>query len=140
MRVARLTWLLVPICWALACGGRSERNGDEEPVGSGGSGGGGSRDLDACSEQRRLYDEFRAELIADRQTGPCETDADCMIFEDLAGCSPSCSYALPKFTKRGVADRLYAYAAEVCSPECPPPPQPPCPPPATPQCVTGLCR
>ena len=176
MRGARVPWPLLLICWALACGGLVERNHDELSAGRGGSAGsppsgsdcrcdpsecppgyrsvpspdgccfGCQLDLDACTEQRLRYDEYRATVLseqtltADQQTGGCGLDEECMLFEDRTGCSPACSYPIPTFAKRGIADRLYAYAEMNCNPECPTPPIPPCAPPAQPRCVAGLCQ
>ena len=184
MRFARLTWLLLPITCALACGGRYERTiggsdssggssgntsapsgkaGTSASAGSQATGGGCAcdprdcgpdyiavqnpagccyscqLDLNACTERQRQYVDFRTKLIQENVDRGCSADQDCGIFEDLTGCSPTCSFAIPNNARRGIDDRLYAFADMTCNPDCPPPSIPPCAPRPPPTCVMGRC-
>jgi hypothetical protein len=184
MRAPRLTWLVLPVGFALACGGRYEKTihdrtddiggsaaGGSSPSGGTGIGGSGAGvstgggcacdpiacgpgyktvpkgccwecviDVQACEQQRQNYAEFRLEIISSQSMNPCMTAADCGIFEDRTGCSPDCGFVIPNSARRGIDDRLYAYAEMTCNPDCPSPSIPPCPPPAMPACVAGRCR
>ena len=178
----RLVWLLLPLGWVVACGGRYERSADDGDAGgraggagasapsragvpSGGSAGTGAicpcapiacapgyktvpkgccfecvLDLEACVEQRQLYVEFREETVRNQSLNGCMTAADCSLFEDLTHCAPACSFVIPNSARRGIDDRLYARAEELCNPDCPPEPAIPCMTRPAPQCVAGRCQ
>ena len=161
MRLARLTWLLLPLGGALGCGGEVEKNaegGAPAMDGECGCGPGGCatgyvavpnadgccfhcEPESVCEEQRRLYVEFREATFEEQlESGGCETSDDCVLFDDQTGCSPTCSYAIPRNTRRAIDDRLYAYAEKNCSADCPPQPTPPCDPRPSPECVMGVCQ
>jgi hypothetical protein len=97
-------------------------------------------DLEACEQQRLSYADFRARVIVEQTTSACTTSEECVLFYDLTGCGVSCGIAIPQAARRGIDDRLYAFAEMSCSPDCPPLPEPSCMqrPPAT--CVAGRCQ
>ncbi len=96
-------------------------------------------DVEVCEEQRKLYVDFREETIFSQSMNACMVDADCGLFEDRTGCSPTCPFVIPNAARRGIDDRLYAFAQMTCNRDCPPPPVPPCVPPLPPRCEAGRC-
>jgi hypothetical protein len=181
VRALPLTLLVLPLAWALACGGRYERNsggndsnsGGKAPSGKAGSNASAGRpatgggcgcdprecgagyvtvpnpdgccygcqlDLNACAEGQRQYVDFRAKLIQENVDRGCNVSEDCGTFEDLTGCSPTCAFAIPNNSRRGIDDRLYAFAEMTCNPDCPSPSIPPCAPRPAPTCVMGRCQ
>lgn len=96
-------------------------------------------DLGLCAELRKQYIDYRARVIVDQWT-PCRIDDDCGVFLDRTGCAPSCEVVIPNAARRGIDDRLYAFAETSCNPECPPDPLVPCPPHGPPSCVAGRCQ
>ena len=109
------------------------------PSGKAGSAGTQAPQPNSCAEQRRLYVDYRSKLIQDRVDRGCSADAECALFEDLTGCSPACTFAIPATSRRGIDDPLYAFAAMTYSRDCPPPPVPPCAPRPSAACVQGRC-
>jgi hypothetical protein len=184
MSLQQLTWLLLPMGYALACGGRYERTVEDSgndvagssatgasagsPNSAGTSNAGGPMmggdcacdpiacgpgyktvpkgccwecviDVAACERQRQQYVDFRAETISNQSMNGCMIDADCGLFEDRTGCSPTCPFVIPNSARRGIDDRLYNFAQMTCNRDCPAPSVPPCVPPSAPVCEAGRC-
>ena len=168
MRRGGSPWVVLSFSWALACGGRYERNAPASdaayhagstsdgasgagnaPVagGSGGQGAGAGAGsagvMDArCANQFSDYSEYRSQVVAEFSSFGCSADSDCRSFYDQSACDTSC-VLLTSAAFRGILDRLNTFELLNCDLDCRPQPWLTCPASsaaAPPHCVSGRCQ
>lgn len=147
-------YLLTLACCALACGGRYERDSQQDssvagqparpPTGGGGgklndgnAGKGGSAPLDECQEQARAYTAYRQQVIDEFSSEECATDEECLSIYFPTSCDSEC-FRLTTAARRPVVDRLNSYVTANCSGACAAEIAP-CGMPPAPRCVAGRC-
>jgi hypothetical protein len=154
------------VSWALACGGRYERDPPtSDAVGHAGSpassssgasgsssggaasgnggqpavtGGAGVMDV-ACAKQFIDYGDYRSQVVNEFAPFGCTIDTDCRSFYDQSACDPSC-VPLTSAAFRGVLDRLNTFELLNCNSDCSPQPWVTCPAGAPGHCVSGSCQ
>lgn len=94
---------------------------------------------DACTLQQAQYEEFKRQTIEEQTFDACTSADDCILFRDRTGCGSPCPVVIPGYARRGIDDRLYAYAASHCAAGCPTV-EPECPAAPSPKCVLGSCQ
>jgi hypothetical protein len=163
MRRPGVPWVVLSLGWALACGGRYERNAPaSEAVGHAGSssdgasgsgsgtvaggssgqsavaGSAGMMDV-ACTNQFADYNDYRSQVMAEFFSYGCMIDSDCRSFYDQSACDPAC-VLLTSAAHRGILDRLNTFELLNCDTNCRPQPWPICPAAPSARCVSGRCQ
>jgi hypothetical protein len=94
---------------------------------------------DVCEDQRIAYIRMREQLLDKYRTLGCMTHQDCSVYFEKNACEIGCGIVVPSAAFQFLDQNLPSFAAQTCSPDCPPLPLP-CEPPAQPFCVNGLCQ
>lgn len=92
-----------------------------------------------CAQAQKLYQDFRAQLLASYEGQSCLQETECTTFWESNRCASTCGTPVGLDARDSFDEELSAFAEQTCT-SCPAPTPIPCPMHPALRCVDGNCE